>query len=315
MSNRLTETEKLLIRELKSKDVSSREISRILWNTDSRKSTVNDFLSRDEEPLSTERSNILIWDVETAPSVGYFWGRWKQNIGQSQIVSEPFMLTWSAKWLYEHSVIERKITDYGYDVHDPENERQMLEELLELIDSADYIVAHNGDRFDMPTFNTRCLFHGLSIPSPSKQIDTLKIAKQQFKFPSNSLDSLSEYLNLTEKKTKVGFNLWRGCMENDHSEVDRMAKYCSQDVFTLEQVYLKLRPYDARHPNVTLKGDLSAPRCTKCGSYHVEKTENTVQTNVSLFEHYKCNNCGANLRGRTNMIDKEVRGNILANVT
>jgi len=166
----------------------------------------------------------------------------------------------------------------------------------------------------MPVFNTRCLFHGLEIPSPSKQVDTLKIAKKHFRFPSNSLDSLAEYLGLSEKKTKTSFMLWRGCMEDDHSKVVEMAEYCSQDVVVLEQVYLKLRPYDSRHPNVALKGDLSIPRCTKCGSCNIEKTEKTVQTNVSLFEHYKCNNCGANLRGRTNTLDKDSRGNILANV-
>ena len=135
MSNYLTDNEKLLILELNQRGMSSREISKLLWDTDSRKSTVNDYLGRTEEKL--ERSRILIWDVETAPSVGYFWGRWKQNIGQSQVISESFMLTWSAKWLYEPTVIERKITDYGEDVHDPKSEKEMLEELLELLDEAD----------------------------------------------------------------------------------------------------------------------------------------------------------------------------------
>ena len=41
--------------------------------------------------------NILILDVETAPLRGFIWQLWKQNVNIDQIISERFMLTWSAK--------------------------------------------------------------------------------------------------------------------------------------------------------------------------------------------------------------------------
>ena len=172
-------------------------------------------------------------------------------------------------------------------------------------------MAHNGDRFDLPTFNARCLLHGLPMPGPRKSIDTLKIAKNKFRFPSNALGALAQYLGLEQQKQDVSFALWKRVMEGDAQALEEMAVYCSQDVATLEEVYLKLRPYDSRHPNVAIRGDLSVPRCPKCGSHHVVKTDRTVQTNVSLFEHYRCNSCGTNLRGRTNLLGKDSRKNVL----
>lgn len=308
----LSDKEKTLISELSKRGHSSREISNALWGTPTRKSTVNNYLARVQEIM--ESSRVLVYDIETAPAIGYYWRRFKENIGQPQVIQESYMLTWSAKWYGENSMIERKISDYSVDFTRP-NDKGLVEELGDLLNQADYVVAHNGDRFDLPTFNARCVVHGIDIPSPMKAIDTLKIAKRHFRFPSNSLKSLAIYLGLDQQKQDVDFSLWRRVMEGDPLAVEAMARYCSQDVLTLEDVYTVLRPYDSRHPNVAIKGELDIPRCIKCGSADVEKTDKTVQTNVSLFEHYKCNCCGANLRGRKNILDKDKRVNILANVT
>lgn len=311
MNKVLTDKEELMIIELKSRGLSSREISKALWGVESRKSTVNDFLARTNEIL--EMAKIFIWDVETAPNIGYFWSRWKQNIGESQVIQNSYMLTWSGKWLGDPTAIQRDLSDYGVDFTKP-NDKELVEELTEYLSEADIIVAHNGDAFDRTTFNARAVYHGIPQPSPYKTVDTLKIAKKQFRFQSNSLDSISKYLELSEEKMKVDFSLWRRVMEGDENAIKEMAEYCTQDVYTLEQVYLKLRPYDTRHPNVALHTDINVPRCTKCGSVDVEETGGFVYTNVSKFEHYRCNSCGSNLRGRSNKIDKDVRGNILANV-
>lgn len=311
MSKYLTDLEKSLIVELSAKGYSSREISKKLWGVDSKKSTVNDYLNRTNEVFETAK--ILIWDVETSPSIGYYWRRWKENIGQNQVIQESYMLTWSAKYLNSDAIIQKNISDYGKDFTVP-NDKELLEELLDTLNECDIAVAHNGVAFDNAVFNTRCLANGLPLIDVVKHVDTLKIAKKHFRFPSNSLKSLAIYLGLDEQKQDVDFTLWSRVMEGDKDAIVEMSEYCSQDILTLEQVYLKLRPYDSRHPNVNLKGDLSIPRCAKCGSADIDKTGKTVTTNVSVFEHYRCNSCGTNLRGRENLLTKDQRKNIISNV-
>ena len=36
---------------------------------------------------------VLFLDIETAPMVSYTWGRWQQNVGLDQTVSEWFILS------------------------------------------------------------------------------------------------------------------------------------------------------------------------------------------------------------------------------
>ncbi len=55
-------------------------------------------------------AKILIFDIETAPLRAYVWGRWKQNIHTEAIISDWFMLCWSAKWFMEDKVYSGKVT-------------------------------------------------------------------------------------------------------------------------------------------------------------------------------------------------------------
>ncbi|KKK55411.1 hypothetical protein LCGC14_3074810, partial [marine sediment metagenome] len=55
-------------------------------------------------------AKVLVFDVETAPLRSYTWGLWKQNIQTSHIISDWFMLTWSAKWLFGEEVFSDRLT-------------------------------------------------------------------------------------------------------------------------------------------------------------------------------------------------------------
>ena len=56
------------------------------------------------------------------------------------------------------------------------------------------IVAHNGDRFDIPWINTRCLYHRLDPLPKVKILDTYKECKNAFYLNSNRLDYVSQYI-------------------------------------------------------------------------------------------------------------------------
>lgn len=295
---------------------SGRKISKIM---DLPKSTINDYLKQARplrgEPNVPDGLKVLVFDIETAPNIAYHWGRFRVNIGQAQVIQESFLLCWCAKWLGSEDVMMDSLHYHTDEIH-PEADKPLVENLWKLIDKADIIVAHNNDGFDEPTLNARALYYGKNPPHPSKSVDTLKIARNKFKFPGgNSLDAISQYLGLDEFKMDTGgFQLWRDCMNGDKEAFDKMVTYCAQDVAVLEQLYLHLRPWDNRHPNVALMGDLGGKQCGCCGSYDVERTGQFAYTGVSKFPTYRCNDCGTVRRGRSSIIEKEDREDILMNV-
>lgn len=256
---------------------------------------------------------VLIFDLETAPMVSYHWRMWKENIGLAQKISNSFLLCWAAKWLDEPTVMTGSIWDDGGDVSTGDD-KNTVQALVSLVEKADYVVAHNAKRFDVPVLKTRMLQHGMSPLPPHKVVDTLVIAKKEFKFASNSLDSVAEFLNCSRKINTGGFSLWRGVMEGCPEAESEMLEYNIQDVVMLEEVYKKLRAWDSRSPNAALYYPNAVPRCGCCGSKDLSVLGKQAATSLSLFPAIRCNGCGKIMRSAQNLKTKEQRTNILRNV-
>ena len=75
------------------------------------------------------------------------------------------------------------------------------------------------------------------------QIDMLKIARKQFRFPSNKLDYVGKTLGVGAKTEHEGFDLWIKCMNRDGKAWKRMEEYNKQDVILLEKVYHRMLPW------------------------------------------------------------------------
>ena len=258
---------------------------------------------------------ILILDIESAPKKAFVWGMWKQNIAPNQFISDWYMLTWSAKWLGEKEVYSDKLSNYDLYGLYQENDSKICESLHRLLDDADIVVAHNGDKFDIPSINTRFIDNNINPPSPYKQVDTLKIAKRNFKFTSNRLDFIGNFLGLGGKIETGGMGLWIRCLDGDLSAFEEMEEYNRRDVTLLEDVYLKLRPWDKQHPNVNVYEEVEKdrPKCPKCGSDHIH-FRGSYHTNVSAFQRFQCQGCGSWGRMRQNGIEKEERKNLTLSI-
>ena len=98
---------------------------------------------------------------------------------------------------------------------------------------------------------------------------------------------------------------------NEHAWAE-MKEYNIQDIDTLEEVYLKLRPWDSVHPNIGVNIEADSHVCSKCGSKHI-KQDGYTYTNVSKYELYKCDDCGGFSRGRKSKLDKEKGKKLLTN--
>lgn len=251
---------------------------------------------------------ILIFDIETSPTISYTWRRYNENVSLDQVIQDPIMLTWSAKWLYGTEIMSDKITP---DEVKDANDYRIVKSLWNLVNEADIVVAHYGDNFDLPMLNSRAIINNLPPYSITTSIDTKKIASKQFRFPSNKLDALGEYFKVG-KKIKTDFTLWKRCMNGEQAAIDEMSMYNDQDVIVLEEVYLKLRPYIKAHPNVGLYLESDKPVCANCGSDHLH-VEGSYYTNTGRYTVYRCE-CGAMSRVRYTNYPKNARKQLLNSV-
>jgi len=236
------------------------------------------------------KPKILVFDIETAPNLGYTWGLYEQNVVSFK--HEWYVLSFVAKWLGEKKIITSCLFDFKTRFKkDPTDDYAVIKKLWNLFDEADVVIAHNGDKFDIRKMNARFIYHNLTPPSPYKSIDTLKIARKYFKFNSNKLDDLGKHLGLGEKVKHEGFGLWLKCMNGNKKAWKKMTKYNIQDVLLLEKIYYKFRPWIIGHPNygTYLRKDFV---CPNCGSTHVHK-RGTYTTTTRVYQRFKCQECGA----------------------
>lgn len=238
---------------------------------------------------------ILLWDLESSPNLGYCWGKYDQNI--LSFTSEWHILTIGWKWLGEKTTHVSGLDEYDRYAIDPEDDYELTALAHRLFCEADIVIAHNGISFDTRKIQARMLFHGFDPPTPFKEVDTLKIARRHFAFTSNKLGELCTTLGIGAKVDTGGFQTWLGCMRGDPKAWARMKKYNKHDVVILEQLYLKLRPWTNRHPNVATIG--SEPgACPKCGSDEGMTSRGYTHTAVSRRQRFQCKGCGGWSSGR-----------------
>jgi RNase_H superfamily len=214
------------------------------------------------------------------------------------------MLCFAYKIAGEKKVYTHALPDFPLYKTDKHDDRQLVQKLADVLKSADIIVAHKGDRFDIITTNTRMLFHALDPLPPTKTVDTCKEARRILKLPSNKLDHIGEYFGVGRKLAHTGTQLWNACEDEIYhpKEWRMMRDYNAQDVALLDRVYVKLRPY-IRHPNLNIfsrKND-----CPKCQS--PLRTKNGHRYYIGHeAQRYICLNCGNPYLGPKEKIGSKV---------
>ncbi len=297
---------------------SSRKIAEVLGIS---KSSVNNYLSKGLEktdinsetlPVKQDGPRILVYDLETAPALAYTFGRWKQNIGQDNIVQEGgWIICAGFKWLGEDSI------EVIYDKADivTKSDFTVTHHLWKLFQQADAVVAHNNQAFDFKMLQARCLVNDLPPLPAVKVIDTLQMAKKNFRLPSNRLDSIAELLGLGRKVSTGGIKLWIDTLDGDEDALSKMLEYCEHDVELLEQIYYMLQPYGmASNFNASHYFKDEHMHCPSCGSTSVYATGRIAYTDVSAFEEMRCGDCGGIHRKRQPINSKEKRQSMLTGI-
>lgn len=244
---------------------------------------------------------ILLFDIETAPIEALVWGLKQDYINPSNVVNDWFMLSWSARWLFADET-------FGDVLNSREavtkNDYRIVKSLSELFEEADVVIGHNILGFDIPKLNTRLLYHNIQPPMYYQTVDTLRVARANFRITSNTLDYICSFLGLPGKE-KVGLDVWKGCLRGDKASLRALLHYNKVDTLILEEVYVKLLPWIKNHPNVNLFSETDSVVCKNCGCSALEMSDKTYKTSVSEYQAFRCSKCKA--PGRFNKSIKKAR--------
>ncbi|MBN2893525.1 MAG: 3'-5' exonuclease [Bacteroidales bacterium] len=134
-----------------------------------------------------------------------------------------------------------------------DNEREVLLKFNRLLDGyfnteRHYLCAHNGKEFDFPYIARRSLIHGIKVadilntpgakPWEIRHLDTLELWKFGDYKHWTSLDLLTTIFNIPSPKTDIDGSMV-GKVYWEEKNLERISKYCKNDVVAIAQLYLK----------------------------------------------------------------------------
>lgn len=283
---------------------------KIAETLDVSKSTVSDYLRKEFKSVAAPKQKgprVLIYDIETAPLLGYCWSLWDNNIGLNQIHSDWHVLSWAAKFLGEDDIYYQDQRD----AKNVEDDKEILQGIWKLLDECDFVITQNGKKFDQKKLNARFVIHGMKPPSAYRHIDVLQIAKSQFGFTSNKLQYMTDTLCTKYKKSGhakfSGFELWSECLKGNLEAFCEMEDYNILDILSLEELYLIISPWDAKLPNFDVYDD-------EISNNEEWVKEGFVYSNLGKYDRYRNTVTGQQRRGSVNLLSKIKRDSLLRNI-
>jgi len=264
-------------------------------------------------PAAQKQVRVLVVDIERLPGVatvqhrgltitGDFWdlGSWKHTIGRrihaDDVIEWPRTICAAAKWYNERQpMFAAEWLDGGHE--------EFIRTVWEWFNEADITVGHNVDRFDQRILRSDWSLYGWTPPRPWKTVDTLKVARTELGYESNTLDSLCKRLGVKAKTDKYSVEVARAACEGDERAQRRLQKYNEGDIRASQDLYDRLRPWIRNHPHLSMWSD-NPWGCPNCGEKNLS-THGTGEayTNVQRYRSYVCPRCGHHVRGNRKLQD------------
>ncbi len=121
------------------------------------------------------------------------------------------------------------------------DDRSLALEWRNALEEYDIVVTWNGIKFDIPFLNTRLRRWGLREVRIARTKDLLYTARYKLKLSSNSLDSVSRFLGVQARKTRLDPERWTMAMEGHEPSYRYILDHCKRDVKVLAQVWEKTK--------------------------------------------------------------------------
>lgn len=229
----------------------------------------------------------LYFDIEVSPNTILSWNvGHKISVGYENIIRERAIICICYKWEGQRIV-------HSLEWDSNQSDKKMLQDFIKVANTADEIVGHNSDKFDIKWIRTRCLFHRIPMFPNYTSIDTLKAARNGFRFNSNRLDYISQFLGSTGK-IKTSFDWWRKItLDKCDKSLQKMVRYCKKDVIELEWVHKQLNPYLPAKTHYAVKYGGLKRDCPECGNRCIVN-RTTVSATGNKKIQLLCRICGKN---------------------
>ncbi len=248
---------------------------------------------------------VLLFDIETSLIKYGGFGLRTEYIDYRTIIKDWYIISAAWKWLGEKKIYTASLCADDADLEAIwSSDYSVVKALAEVVEEADVLVYHNGDKFDLKKLRTRMIKHDMQ-PFNRKivSIDTLKQARKYFGFTSNRLDYIGQFLGVG-RKSQHGSNLWINILKREdlYNTVKKIEKYNKGDIVLLENVYKKMSPYIDQ----PVRDKEILARCTNpyCGSYKVSKQGTKLTAGGIRKQQFKCSDCG---RWHTNELKRDIK--------
>ena len=261
---------------------------------------------------TAEAVKILTFDIERIPGVakvqhrgltiqGEFWdlGGWKHTIGRrihaDDVISWPRTICAAGRFYGQREVMFAAEWENGHEA--------FMRTMWEWFDQASVLVGHNSLSFDEKHARSGFLEYGWTPPSPWKSIDTLRVARSQLNFESNTLDALAKRLGVVAKTDKYSADIAKAAVAGDAKAQKTIKIYNEGDVKATEAVFDRLRPYikNAPHLGMWTGKEWSCPNCGFDGIANNPTGE--AYANVTRYKAFQCEKCGTHIRGNRKLAD------------
>jgi len=220
---------------------------------------------------------VLYFDIET-------YGGLKAHMSEVSMIGY--------KWAHEKETHVISGFDFPKEFKkDFADDKPVLKAFSALVEQADVIIAHYGQKFDRCFINSRIEKHGLPPLKPVRLIDTWRISKDNFALQGNSLNVLLKFFNAPDQKVDLTYEEWRKVQRGDLKSLKKLRDHCRNDVAGMAWIFENhLSHYTNYLPNHNLykKGEENV--CPHCGSKEIMK-KGFVYTRTAVNQQYQCKSC------------------------
>ena len=201
-----------------------------------------DMLDAETKTFWDKKAQQLSWAREANPDIDlYHRAGIYAEFGKIICVSVGFIVPNKNGWEF------RIKAHYGSD------EKELLNKIVALFDKEfgfTHLCAHNGKEFDFPFLCRRMIKHGITLPRilniaglkpwEIQHFDTLEMWKFGDYKHYTSLDLLAHMFGIENNSHDMDGSLVRE-VYYEEKNIDKIAKYCNNDVYTLMQIFLRMK--------------------------------------------------------------------------
>jgi uncharacterized protein YprB with RNaseH-like and TPR domain len=163
------------------------------------------------------------WDIETTDL--------KANMGR--------VLVSCVKDMISGQVISLRADSYEWFADDVSNDKDLLIDIVKVLDNVRFLVTWNGKLFDRKFLNARCMAAGVVPPRPVFHIDLYQVWKTHCR-SYGSLDAVQRLLKTETPKTPLDWRTWQNAAALKKNALDDVETHCVADVEALSEVYQRM---------------------------------------------------------------------------